>query len=92
MKKMINPKDSVVEVVQRLKSRSSRVIRRKFPELEEFLWGDNFWVDGYFAETFGNVDKESCDAIHKRPMSVIVLDHARKPEILGFTPERDLFE
>ena len=30
----------------------------EFPELEEFLWGDSFWSDGYFAETVGKVDEE----------------------------------
>ncbi len=53
-----NPTDSVAEIAQRLKGGTSRVIRREFPELEEFLWGDSFWADGYFAETVGNVDEE----------------------------------
>jgi putative transposase len=53
-----NPADSVAEVAQRLKGGTSRVIRKEFPELEEFLWGDSFWADGYFAETVGNVDEE----------------------------------
>ena len=53
-----NPRDSVAEVVQRLKGGTSRVIRKEYPELEEFLWGDSFWADGYFAETVGNVDEE----------------------------------
>jgi len=53
-----SPKDSVAEVVQRLKGGTSRVIRKEYPELEEFLWGDSFWADGYFAETVGNVDEE----------------------------------
>jgi len=53
-----NPSDSVAEVVQRLKGGTSRVIRKEFPELEEFLWGDSFWADGYFAETVGSVDEE----------------------------------
>jgi putative transposase len=52
------PKESVAEVVQRLKGGTSRVIRKEYPELEEFLWGDSFWADGYFAETVGNVDEE----------------------------------
>ena len=52
------PEDSTAEVVQRLKGGTSRVIRKEFPELEEFLWGDSFWADGYFAETVGNVDEE----------------------------------
>jgi putative transposase len=53
-----SPKDSVAEVVQRLKGGTSRVIRKEYPELEEFLWGDSLWADGYFAETVGNVDEE----------------------------------
>jgi len=53
-----NPRESVSEVVQILKGGTSRVIRKEFPELEEFLWGDSFWADGYFAETVGKVDEE----------------------------------
>ena len=47
------PEDSVAEVVQRLKGGTSRVIRKEYPELEEFLWGDSLWADGYFAESVG---------------------------------------
>jgi len=53
----IKPSESVCHVVQILKGGSSRVIRSEFPELEEFLWGDSFWADGYFAETVGQVDE-----------------------------------
>jgi putative transposase len=52
------PADSVAEVAQILQGGTSRAIRKEFPELEEFLWGDSFWADGYFAETIGNVDEE----------------------------------
>ena len=52
------PKDSVAEVVQILEGGTSRVIRKEFPDLEEFLWGDSFWADGYFAESVGKVDEE----------------------------------
>jgi putative transposase len=45
--------DTVAEVVQRLKGGTSYLVRKEFPELEEFLWGDSFWADGYFAETVG---------------------------------------
>ena len=54
----IKPSESVSEVVQLLKGGTSRVIRKEFPELEEFLWGDSFWADGYFAESIGKVDEE----------------------------------
>ncbi len=53
----INPRNSVSEVMQRLKGGSSRVIRMEYPELEEFLWGDSFWCDGYFAESVGKVNQ-----------------------------------
>ena len=53
----INPRNSVAEVIQILKGGTSRVIRKEYPELEEFLWGDSFWADGYFAETIGRVDE-----------------------------------
>ena len=54
----INPSNSVAEVAQILKGGTSRVIRKEFPELEEFLWGDSFWADGYFAESIGQIDEE----------------------------------
>ncbi len=55
----LRPKESVSEVVQILKGGSSKKIREEFTELEEFLWGDSFWADGYFAETVGHVDEET---------------------------------
>ena len=54
----IPPQYSVAEVVQIFKGGTSRILRKEYPELEEFLWGDSFWADGYFAETVGQVDEE----------------------------------
>ena len=54
----IPPQYSVAEVVQIFKGGTSRMLRKEYPELEEFLWGDSFWADGYFAETVGQVDEE----------------------------------
>lgn len=48
---------SLSRVVQLFKGGSSVVIRKEFPELEEFLWGESFWADGYFAETIGAVNE-----------------------------------
>ena len=53
-----NPKESISEVVHRLKGGSSFIIRKEFPELEEFLWGDSFWCDGYFAESVGQTNEK----------------------------------
>lgn len=54
----LKPSISVSKAVQYLKGGSSRVIRKEYPELEEFLWGDSFWSDGYFAETVGIVSED----------------------------------
>ncbi len=54
----LKPNSSLSRAVQLFKGGSSRVIRKEFPELEEFLWGDSFWADGYFAETIGKLNYE----------------------------------
>ena len=50
----IQPTIKVSKLFNLLKGGSSRILRKEFPELEEFLWGDSFWSDGYFAETIGS--------------------------------------
>ena len=45
------PDKSISEVVQIIKWWSAYQIRKTHPELEEFLWWDSFWADGYFAES-----------------------------------------
>jgi putative transposase len=52
------PSQSVADVVQIFKGGTSRLLRKEFPELTEFLWGESFWADGYFAETVGQVNEE----------------------------------
>jgi putative transposase len=52
-----NPRESIADVVHMLKGGSSRVIRQEFSEMEEFIWGDSFWCDGYFAESIGTVNE-----------------------------------
>ena len=55
----MKPTMSVSKMVQLFKGGSSRKIREEFPELREFLWGNSFWADGYFAETFGKHDEDA---------------------------------
>ncbi len=52
------PSVSLATVMQYLKGGSSKVIRSEFSELEEFLWGDSFWGDGYFAESVGTKNED----------------------------------
>jgi putative transposase len=54
----LDTKTCVARAVQLFKGGSSKKIREEFPELEEFLWGDSLWSDGYFAETVGRCDEE----------------------------------
>ena len=70
----IGPTETLCDVVQQLKGGSSRVLRQEFPELEEFLWGNSFWADGYFAETvgtrsFANVKKYIKENLDSMPRS-----------------------
>jgi putative transposase len=53
----LKPDMSVSKVVQLIKGGSSKVLRDEMPELEEFLWGESFWADGYFAESVGRCDE-----------------------------------
>jgi putative transposase len=54
----IKPRESIAYVVQKLKGGSSRKLRKEYPDLDEFVWGDSFWCDGYFAVTVGEVEAE----------------------------------
>jgi putative transposase len=53
------PSISVSKAVQYLKGGSSKVIRKEFPELKEFLWGDSLWQDGFFSETVGRANEST---------------------------------
>ena len=53
-----HPRESISQAVNILKGGTSKVIRQEFPKLEEFLWGDSFWCDGYFAESVGQVNEK----------------------------------
>lgn len=49
----VQPTETAAQVVQKLKGGTNDLLRKEFPELEEFLWGEHFWADGDFAETVG---------------------------------------
>ena len=57
------PKYSPAQVVQILKSVSSREVFKKFPKLRKQLWAGEFWSDGYFVRSVG--DKVTADIIRK---------------------------
>ena len=53
----VKPDKELSKVVQIFKGGTSKILRAEFPELEEFLWGDSLWADGYFAESVGVSDE-----------------------------------
>jgi len=46
------PNITIAKAAMYLKGGTSKVIRKEFPELEEFLWGDSLWQDGHRASFF----------------------------------------
>jgi len=52
------PRYAPSEIMRLIKGGSSRVIRQEFPEIEEFLWGDSFWADGYFVSTHSTMTED----------------------------------
>lgn len=49
-------KYSAAQLAHRLKGYSSFVVRRECKaELQQYLWGDKFWSEGYFYESVGSV-------------------------------------
>ena len=57
----VSTKDSVMNVMQTPNGGTARVLRTEFPGLVEYLWGESFWSDGYFAETVCQTQ----EAIHR---------------------------
>lgn len=49
----IPPTTNISKAVMYLKGGTAKKLREEYPELEEFLWGDSFWQDGYYAESVG---------------------------------------
>ena len=56
------PKEAVAHAVQLMKGGTSKKIREEFPELDEFLWGDSLWADGYFASSVGQATESTIRA------------------------------
>ena len=55
---VIPPKYSVAQVVSKLKSYTSRDMKKKFEFLKDVYWGTNsVWSKGYFVSTEGVSDK-----------------------------------
>ena len=47
------PMYSPKKIVQIIKSITAREIFKSCPEVKQYLWGGQFWTDGYFVSTVG---------------------------------------
>ncbi|MBF7689852.1 IS200/IS605 family transposase [Acinetobacter pollinis] len=49
------PKVAISSLVNSLKGTSSRILRKKHPEIRNKLWGNALWSPSYFASSCGGV-------------------------------------
>ena len=52
------PRESISDIVKRMKGRSSRKLQDEYPELKKRYWGRHFWAIGYGAWSTGNITDE----------------------------------
>ena len=52
------PKYSPKKIVQMIKSITAREIFKACPGVKRYLWGGEFWTDGYFVSTVGTHGNE----------------------------------
>ena len=52
------PDHSPSEIIRKVKSITARQIFLEHPEVKKWLWGGEFWTDGYFVSTVGKNTNE----------------------------------
>ena len=52
------PNHSPSKIIRKIKSITGRQIFLECPEVKEYLWGAQFWSDGYFVATVGRNQNE----------------------------------
>lgn len=53
-----NPKTDLTKFLNSYKSVSSRIVKKKFPEIKSKLWKESFWTKSYCLITTGGVSIE----------------------------------
>lgn len=53
-----NPKTGLAKFLNSYKSASSRIIKKKIPEIKSKLWKESFWTKSYFLTTTGGTGIE----------------------------------
>ena len=55
------PKQSISNLVKRMKGRTSNILQREYPSLKKRYWGKHFWATGYGVWSTGNVTDKMVD-------------------------------
>ena len=53
------PNYSLSQIIKVVKSITARQIFEECPEVKKWLWGGQFWTDGYFVATVGKNTNEN---------------------------------
>lgn len=54
------PKQSVSDIMQIIKSITAREFFKTYPEIKKrYFWGGKLWTQSYFAETIGNANEDT---------------------------------
>ena len=61
-----NPTKSPGEIIRTVKSVTARRIFEEHPEVKKWLWGGEFWTDGYFVASVGRNTNEEVIAQYVR--------------------------
>ena len=74
------PTYSVMKLVTMIKSITAREVFKHCPEVEEKLWGGEFWTDGYFVSTVGKHGNEDMirDYVKKQGREYLKLHEDRE--------------
>ena len=64
------PTKSPTQIITTVKSLTAREIFKKHPDVNEQLWGGEFWTDGYFVNTVSKFGDESSISQYVRDQGV----------------------
>lgn len=64
------PMKSPTQIITIVKSLTAREIFKKHPEVQEQLWGGEFWTDGYFVNTVSKYGDESSISKYVRDQGI----------------------
>ena len=49
------PKINLTQYIRSLKAKTALILRKEYPKLYKYLWGNAFWSPSYFLSTTGQV-------------------------------------